>query len=112
MDQHMNSVSAMRSLMISMGLKKSEKLEFDVCADLFNKKNRQRGNIQFKINSNWHSGDGPYLDFDETIKGFGIHFTKFEPKWQEMTWDRDEFTLTVKDPKNSYEFSLAFTPTN
>ena len=34
----MDSVSAMRALMISMGLRKSEKLEFDVCADLFNEK--------------------------------------------------------------------------
>ena len=110
MAKGMESISAMWEFMDTLGLERSKQMEFKVQAKIFNSIDKTSGVIKFKINSNWHSTSGPYLDFDETIKGFGIMFTKFDPNWVDMSWDKESLTLMVEDRSKPYAFSLTFSP--
>lgn len=92
--------------MEALGLRRSEKREFKVKPQIRNLRTDAFGPIHFSINSNWHSGDGPWLDFDDSIRGYGIPFTKFTPGYQDIDWDDEAFCLTVAD--QAYEFTLTF----
>ncbi len=92
-------------LMEELGLHPADQTEFDVSAKLtFGKTRGSR--INLRINSNPYSGNGPYLDFNETIKSYGLRFTRFTPQYQEMIWDEAMFTLTVIG--QNYQFILEF----
>jgi hypothetical protein len=64
------------------------------------------GKIVVTFNSNWHATDGPYLEFDESIRRVRISHTSFKPRWQDIVWDPNRHSLTVKG--DGYGFSLVF----
>lgn len=92
--------------MAKLGLHPGHERSYTVPADFFNEKTKSRGSIQVTFNCNWHSGEGPYLEFGEEFRSFGIRYTQFKPLWQEMRWDEPERTLTVRG--DGYQFSLTF----
>lgn len=100
------SITAIQDCMSALDLHPSVKPSYDLDADLFNKKNMASGVIGVRFNCNWHSGEGPYLEMDDEIKGFGIFYTQFKPRWQDISWDEATYTLTVKG--QNYEFTLCF----
>lgn len=55
-----------------------------------------------------HSHQGPYLAFEDAIRGFGIPFQEFKPAYQQFkfTSDADSGTLTCKG--EGYAFTLTF----
>jgi hypothetical protein len=69
--------------------------------------NESTGSIEVIFMSNWNSGEGPYIEFDETIKGYGIQYTQFKPQWVEMKWNSKTSTLTISN-NSKYEFELIF----
>lgn len=66
-------------------------------------------NADFRIDP--HTHDGPYLEFDASIRGYGITYEVFKPQFQSFAFEQKEDgerigVLTVKNAKPSYSFSL------
>lgn len=101
-----HSIAAIQDCMKALGIHKAEQLTHEVAAKLINLKTHASGNINAIFNSNWHSGDGPFLEFDEAIRSFGISHSCFTPKWQTFVYDSDKKELIVKD--KNYQFLLRF----
>ena len=106
MHDELLSIGAIKECMEDLGLSLSEKPSYEIDAQMFNYKNHASGNITVKFNSNWQSGDGPYIEVDDVIKGYGINFESFKPQWQEFTYDKAEKKLIVIGDK--YKFVLTF----
>ncbi len=48
------------------------------------------------------------LDCDsDVMKGFGIPFSNFDPKYQRFTFHKDSNTLRITDDKYQYDFMLS-----
>ena len=106
MHNHILSIGAINQCMQDLGLNKKEKLLHKVDAQIYNFKNRSFGNITVTFNCNWQSGDGPYIEVDDVIRGYGIQYESFKPQWQEFTYNKEEKKMIVKGEE--YEFSLTF----
>lgn len=106
LENELRSIGAINECMADLGLSKSEKPRFDVGAKLANHSKQAYGNITITFVSNWHSGDGAYIETDETIKSFGIPYTSFKPRWQTFTYSKVLRTLTVSG--DGYEFEIEF----
>lgn len=101
------SIGAIQDCMKALGFKASEAHSFQVEAKITNNlKPTSQGMIEVTFNSNWHSGDGPYLQADFVIKSYGIPYEEFKPRWQLFSFDSSSRTLTVKG--DGYDFDLQF----
>lgn len=101
-----DSIAAIRDCMNSLGFRVSDSTEHSTTAKLFNETNKQSGIIDVTFKSNWHSGEGPFLEVGDEIRGFGIRYLQFKPRWVEFTWNPDDKELVVVG--NDYKFSLGF----
>ena len=64
--------------------------------------------IVFFTVSRRSSSDLPMLDCDsDVMKGFGIPFSNFDPKYQRFTFHKDSNTLRITDDKYQYDFMLS-----
>ena len=106
LETELKSINAINQCMSDLGLLKSEKQKFDVDAKLYNPNNRSSGNISITFVSNWHSGDGAFIETDDIIKSYGIFYTNFKPKWQKFNYSSDTRELIVSG--EDYEFVLEF----
>ena len=100
---------AMRELskcMKDLGIDTARQLRNKVDAWIFNPSSKARGDITVTFHSNWSSSDGPYIEFDETIRGFGLNHAEYRPRWVDMRYDKSEKCLTVSH--EGYEFTLTF----
>ncbi len=101
------SIGAIQDCMEDLGFHLSEAQMFDAQAKIVNLFNeRKRGRIKVTFQSNWHSGDGPYIEMDEAIKGYGIQYSCFKPKWQRFKYEPSCRTLKVEG--DGYSFTLEF----
>lgn len=101
----LDSIGALQELMEYFDLHPSAHLEYGMRANIRVHGTNQGGSIRFIVNSNWHVGQGPFLDFDETIKSYGVMYTRFTPQFQEITWEQASEELTVKG--KGYAFTLS-----
>lgn len=100
------SINAVQDCMADLGLSNSDENRHLVDASLFNPSNRSFGSIRITFCSNWHSGDGPYIEVGNEIKSFGISFLSFKPAWQTFVWDSLSKKLSVSG--DGYKFILEF----
>ena len=89
-----------------LNLKKEDAVRADVEAELYNNANKSRGSIWVTFFMDWHSGNLPSLEFDETIKGFRIQRQLFNSTLSQMNWDAAKRRLDVSGA--GYDFSLTF----
>jgi hypothetical protein len=91
------SINAIRDAMEKLDLDLAEKSSYIVRAEISNNLlDHLYGHINVKFNSNWHSGDGPFVEFGDEIKGFGIQHTHFQPRYQEFNWNASILTLSIQ----------------
>jgi hypothetical protein len=103
----LESIGAIRDCMEELGFEQSSARTFEAKAKIINNlKKTSQGNIKVTFHSNCHSGDGPYLDADYTIKSYGIPYQEFKPKWQKFEFQKDQRILNVSG--DGYDFSLEF----
>ena len=101
------SIGAIQDCMDDLGFHRGKSRTFEAHAKITNLLfKRKFGGIKIVFNSNWHSGDGPYIEMDDVIKGYNIPYTCFKPKWQNFTYDTNSRTLTVSG--EGYKFALEF----
>ena len=57
-----------------------------------------------------YSHNGPSMCFDETIRGFGIQYENFDPRWQSFVFEEKNGVgyLTIRNPSPSYSFVVKF----
>lgn len=84
----------------------SAKSKYIIDANISDQASLSNGTVSVTFVCNRHSGDGPFLEIDDTIKGFGIRYTNFKPAYQKFTWNDARKTLSITG--NSYHFFLAF----
>ena len=72
--------------------------------NIYNNKNKARGPISLVIYGDWNSGNGPCLQFADTIVGYGIRQMEFKPVNVDMTWDPITKDLTIAG--TSFNFSI------
>ena len=94
--------------MQALGIDTAHLLVNKIEATIFNPSNNNVGNIVVTFNSNWNSSDGPYLEFDETIRGFGLYYRLYNPRWVSMNYHERTMELAVRGA--DYEFVLSFAP--
>jgi hypothetical protein len=101
------SIGEFRHCMESLGLNGNDERTHTVAATFCNDRERGvGGSIDAIFNSNWHDPDGPFLEFGDEIKGFGIKHMQFKPKWLEITWNESSKELVVAH--KDYQFTLKF----
>ncbi|TKF74551.1 hypothetical protein FCV62_21325 [Vibrio kanaloae] len=102
------SISAIQSCMSSLGLKRNDQASYEVTARIKNlNKATPLGKVDVTFWSNVYSGDGPFVSVDDTIRGYGIPFEEFKPRFQTFSFDEKHKILEVKG--NGYNFQLIFT---
>ena len=106
MDKELESMRAITDCMDDLDFNSNDSLTHQVVAVLNNPSNKRTGVITVTFNSNWHSGDGPYLDVDDAIRSFGINHTNFKPKWQKFTYSKEKRKMEIRG--NDYNFELTF----
>ena len=74
----------------------------------FSKHGGGSGLILVTFRNDVHSHQGPYLTFDETIRGFGIPFDEFKPAWQDFYFSKDEDFCSLTCKGKGYAFDLTF----
>jgi hypothetical protein len=98
---------ALRACMDSLNIDLNAERIHRIDAKIFNERTRVgSGPIEVMFNSNWHSGDGPFLEFEEDLEGYGIHYREFKPHWLEMVWNEAARELRVNH--KDYAFTLTF----
>lgn len=103
----LESIGAIRDCMEELGFEQTSARKFEAKAKLINNlKTTSQGRIEVTFHSNWHSGDGPYLEADYTIRSYGIPYEEFKPKWQKFEFQKDQKILNISG--NGYDFSLEF----
>jgi hypothetical protein len=98
------SISAVKDCMDDLGIIRNDTRLFKTIAEIQN--GNQIGDIDITFNSNWQNGDGPFIQTCDTIRGYGIMFDEFKPRWQKIDYDKESKTLYIKG--NGYSFSLQF----
>lgn len=89
------------------------KLRFDQPASkkidcLFRNAQGAPGNMHVQFLNDVHAHTGPYLSFDNTIRGFGIPHQQFKPAFDTFTFvDQGKYGVLDCKGKN-YAFSLRF----
>ena len=101
------SMGAIRECMSDMGINTNDAPTIELEAKITNLKNNLSGLISITFNCNWHSGDDPYIETDESIKSYGIQYTCFKPKWQQFKYNVKSKELYVSG--DGYKFVLIFT---
>jgi hypothetical protein len=102
------SIRALAECLHDLGIETQANRCSTVDASLTNKTTGASGRTEVTVHSNWHSGDGPYFELDESIKSFGIKFTQFKPQFLVLGYTSATRTLTVADLAKTYEFALTF----
>lgn len=64
----LHSIGALADCMADLRIRPAQQLTKTLEARFRNRKTMASGLIEVVINSNWNSGDGPFIEFDETIK--------------------------------------------
>ncbi|NHZ91182.1 hypothetical protein F2P45_19495 [Massilia sp. CCM 8733] len=102
------SIGAITACMAYLGLRIDQHVH-DPVDCYFSKKGGSSGLMEVAFHNDVHGHQGPYLVFDETIRGFGIRFQEFKPAYQSFEFlegsDRGVLTCTGDD----YEFTMKFT---
>jgi len=106
MNDEILSIGAIKKCMDDLDLHPSKQLTYEVDATIYNHNNHTSGSITVTFNSNWYSGDGPFIEVDDVIKSYGIHYTSFKPRWQEFEYDEKEKELLITG--DGYKFCLSF----
>jgi hypothetical protein len=102
------SIGAISQCMEALNLDSNAERSHTARARFANLRDRKlSGSIVVTFNSNWHSGDGPFLEFGEEIKSFGIRYTQFKPQWLKITWSPQALELAITH--EDYGFTLQFT---
>lgn len=100
------SIQAVQECMKFLGLRldqpESSKIECTFVKD------RVRGLMYVQFLNDVHAHHGPYIGFDETIRGFGIPYLTFKPSFQEFVFEVEDGNgmLTCSDSK--FTFTLRF----
>ncbi len=106
MKDHIASIRAIRDCMDDLGFVINDQPSFHAQATIRNPDNGQFGSITVTFKSNWGSGDGPYIEFTDVIRGYGIGYTYFQPQWQHFTYNKEAKQLKVVS--DTYSFILTF----
>ncbi|MBE4039757.1 hypothetical protein HJ123_23140 [Vibrio parahaemolyticus] len=100
------NIAEIKECMSDLGISFDGELKNPVEARFFNNKTFSKGNIVVTFNNNFQSGQGPYIEFDEVIRSFGIPYEVFKPQYQSFSYDSQERKLNVKG--EGYQFTLTF----
>ena len=106
MTQQLDSMGAMRALADYLGMNVNEESEKTVTATFRNLNSGAQGKARLTLNSNWRSNRGISLEFQTSLKNWGIGYQNFSPLFQRMQWDEAADTLTVTG--DGYSFELEF----
>src|SRR3990172_4902259 len=87
------SIRAIRDCMVDLGINANDQITKTVTATLFNERTKASGTISVTFNSNWHSGDGPYLEIGDEIRSFGIQYEVFKPQFLDIKYNRENKKL-------------------
>lgn len=74
----------------------------------FRKQGGGSGPMLVTFQNDVHSHQGPYLAFDDTIRGFGIPYQEFKPAWQDFSFSADEDSSSLTCSGDGYTFYLKF----
>lgn len=87
------------------GLDRNDLPSYEVQANIVNEHTpRLGGLIRVTFHSGQHSPFGPSIEMQDVIKGYGIPYTEFKPKFQRFEYSEAENTLTVSG--SGYCFSI------
>ena len=109
-DEHLNSIEAVKACMDHLKLARDVQESGVVRANLTkaNGKKIRFGVIGVEFKNDVHAHRGPWIEFDDTVRGYGLRYTQFTPQYYEYSWDADTCCLSVKDDKDSDSFTLQF----
>lgn len=105
------SISAIQDCMKFLGLH-VDQLEHSYLFTLIEVNGKtNHGTACGKFRNDPYSHQGPYLEFDETIRGYGIRFQEFKPQWQTFVFTASESddragVLFVQNSDPKYSFKL------
>lgn len=107
MDGEMASIMAVQACMTSLNLPRNEAHTQEAEAQVRDHAGGfMPGSVVVTFHCNQHSGEGPYIEIGDEIRGYGIHFNEFKPKFQKFEFTDSEKLLTVTG--DGYKFSLKF----
>jgi len=75
---------------------------------LFQKIGGSSGSMEVTFKNNVHGHEGPYLIFDETIRGFGIRDQEFKPRYTQFAFKENGMTSKLTCKSDGHVFSLTF----
>ncbi|WP_092609690.1 hypothetical protein [Janthinobacterium sp. YR213] len=103
----LKSIQAIQACMSFLGLRLDQPYHEAIYCT-FSKLGGSAGLMQVVFNNDVHAHQGPYLTFDDTIRGFGIQYQEFKPAYQQFAFKKDgeQGVLTCKG--NGYQFSMRF----
>lgn len=100
------SIGAIQQCMDDLGIRWQEQNINKVSATLRNNRTQAIGTVDVTFNSNWHSGDGPYVEVGDEIRGFGIPYEVFKPQFIDITYNGGSKQLEFSH--KAYNFTLQF----
>jgi hypothetical protein len=103
------SIQAIRSCMSFLGLRIDKHAHKPVGCS-FRKQGGSAGPMYVTFQNDVHGHQGPYLIFDETIRGFGILYQEFKPAYQQFKFTSAQESGTLTCTGDGYSFSMTFWP--
>lgn len=100
-----DSIQALQECMSFLGLRLDRPSHEPVYC-LLKKQGGSSGTRLVTFQNNVHAHAGPYLTFDEAIRGFGIPCQVFKPHNDKFDFNEDCRALTCEG--NGYKFHLTF----
>lgn len=102
------SIGVIKNCMYELGIEPNEHPLTTVSAQFIDNMNRTRGNV--KVTFHYNPVDGPHISFDNVIKGFGINFQTFKPRYYGFSFSQSKKQLTIIDNNTGSGlcFSLVF----
>ena len=100
------SIQAIQACMKFLGLRLDQRESKEIQCDF--RKGSASGVMLVQFLNDVHAHQGPYIAFDDTIKGFGLQYQTFKPAFQEFSFEirREVGILTCSD--TNFEFHLRF----
>ncbi|MGP9766185.1 hypothetical protein ACT3UM_10675 [Halomonas sp. AOP13-D3-9] len=107
MDDEIESIMAIQECMSSLGLPRNKAPTQKAKAQVRDHAGGYMpGSILVTFHCNQHSGQGPYIEMGNEIRGYGILFNEFKPRFQRFKFTKSGKFLTVTG--DGYKFSLKF----
>ncbi len=103
------SMEALQKCMQAIGLRLDEIKSEPIWAKIENiDGGHGEGSIHVTFHSDVYGHTGPYISFDDTIRGFGLKYEEYRPKFQTFKVKRESGQVRLRVEGESYAFTLVF----